>query len=234
MLEGLSAVLHSILSMSSSSHSANSGTFFEQVLARKFVFTAVFTAVFFVSLTVLNLFGFAPNFISNVRTATPVVPGTAQSIVVAEGEGELPERIEIPSIGVQANVANPNSTDLGALDRALLGGAVRYPGTAKLGEEGNALLFGHSSHLPVVHNQAYKAFNDIQNLKNGEPIFVIGETKVYTYVVENVASASVDTGEIPLSLTGAKLTLVTCDNFGTKADRFIVTAKLVNVETLDN
>jgi|CXWL01.1.fsa_nt_gi LPXTG-site transpeptidase (sortase) family protein len=218
----------------SSAPQQHSNTFVEHVLARKFVFTAVFTAVFFLSLTVLNLFGFAPNFITNERTATPLPTGQVHTLTVAEGEGELPIRIEVPSIGVKANVANPNSTDLGALDRALLGGAVRYPGTARLGEEGNALLFGHSSHLPVVHNQAYKAFNDIQNLKNGEPIFVIGETKVYTYAVENVASATVDTGEIPLSLSGAKLTLVTCDNFGTKADRFIVTAKLVNVETLEN
>lgn len=214
------------------SHDAHPGGSFQDILNRKFLFAGVFTIIFFLSLSILSWFGFAPS----ISTRTATLPQNTQGVVsaVAEGEGELPVRIEIPNIGVQANVANPQSTDIAVLDRALLGGAVRYPSTAKLGEEGNVLLFGHSSHLPVVHNQAYKAFNDIQNLKAGEPIYVIGETKVYTYAVENVASASVDTGEIPLALSGSKLTLVTCDNFGTKADRFIVTAKLVNVETLMN
>lgn len=208
-------------------------TFLEHILARKYAFVAVFTSVFFLTLSVLNFFGFSPQVpFLDIRAGN--TSSTRTVSLVESGAGELPVQIEIPVIGVRANVSNPNTTDVAALDRALLFGAVRYPSTAKLGEDGNVLLFGHSSHLPVVHNQAYKAFNDIQNLKNGEPIYVIGETKTYTYVVENVASATVDTGEIPLSLSGAKLTLVTCDNFGTKADRFIVTAKLVHIEELKN
>ena len=219
--------------MSDTHQSPHEGSILEQILEKKFVFTAIFTLVFFISVSVLYIFGFAPDLpFFNSRAVAPV--GNITGSVKTETQGELPSRIEIPSIGVQALVSNPQSKDISALDQALMAGAVRYPETARLGEDGNVLLFGHSSHLPVVHNKAYKAFNDIQNLKVGDPIFVIGDKKVYTYAVENVASASVDTGEIPLSRTGAKLTLVTCDNFGTKADRFIVTAHLVNIETLEN
>lgn len=216
----------------SDTHEANHASLFEEVYKKKFVFTAIFTLIFFISTSVLYIFGFAPDMPFLKSRAVP--GGVSTGTVKTETQGEMPSRIEIPSIGVQALVSNPESKDISSLDQALMAGAVRYPDTARLGEEGNVLLFGHSSHLPVVHNKAYKAFNDIQKLKAGEPIFVIGDKKVYTYAVENVASASVDTGEIPLSLTGAKLTLVTCDNFGTKADRFIVTAHLVNIETLQN
>ncbi len=200
-------------------------TAFEKVYARKWTFVGVFTLVYFVSLSALASFGLAPwsTSFSDVR------PGQQIQGVV---QGELPVGIEIPSIGLKANVLNPNTTDIAALDAELTKGAVRYPGSAVPGEEGNVLIFGHSSYLPVVHNQAYKAFNGIQNLEEGAPIFVVGETKVFIYAVEEVQKANTSTGEIPLAIEGAKLTLATCDTFGAKSDRFIVTAKLVRVEEL--
>lgn len=198
---------------------------FERAYAKKWSFLALFTFVYFLTLVMLSVMGVSP--LSPQFATTPGVPSGAITEPVAEGE--LPLGIEIPSIGIKASVANPASSDIGTLDKALLGGAVRYPGSGIPGEEGNVLMFGHSSHLPVVHNQAYKAFNDIQNLKEGAPIYVVGETKVYVYAVETVSQANTSTGEIPLAVSGAKLTLATCDNFGSKSDRFIVTAKLVSI-----
>ena len=199
-------------------------TAFEKVLSRKWAFAGVFTLVYFLSLVGLTYAGLSP-LGQTVRT-------TGGEDVEVVAEGELPVRIEIPSIGVRANVSNPNTTGVAALDAELTKGAVRYPGSGVPGEEGNVLIFGHSSYLPVVQNQAYKAFNGIQDLKEGEPIFVVGETQVYVYAVEEVQKANTSTGEIPLSIDGAKLTLATCDTFGAKSDRFIVTAKLVRVEEL--
>ncbi|HYD92858.1 MAG TPA: sortase [Candidatus Paceibacterota bacterium] len=197
-------------------------TAFEKVLARKFLFAGVFTLVFFLTLVGLAIFGIGPQ----SQTFTP--PTGGEEVVVEEGE--LPVGIEIPSVGIRASVANPESTDIATLDAALLKGAVRYPVSGVPGEEGNVLIFGHSSHLPVVQNQAYKAFNDIQKLEEGAPIYLIGEEHVYIYAVEAVTKANTSTGEIPLAVSGSKLTLATCDNFGSKSDRFIVTAELVRVE----
>jgi LPXTG-site transpeptidase (sortase) family protein len=147
----------------------------------------------------------------------------------AKGEGELPIGIDIPSVGVKANVQNPSSTDIEDLDEALFKGAVRYPTSAKLGEEGNVLVFGHSSYLPIVHNQSFKAFNEISKLEEGAPIFIYSDGRRYTYAVESVEPANIENDAIPLAVDGAKLTLVTCNSFGDKTDRFIVTARLVNV-----
>lgn len=205
-----------------------------EIVSRKFVFTGVFTVVLFLSLLILSFFGAAPRTLQFARTTLPVASTSPHisGITLAEGQGETPVRIEIPKIGIQTDVNNPASADIQTLDAALLTGAVRYPGSVALGEKGNTLIFGHSSHLPVVHNQAYKAFNDIQNLVAGDPIFVIGKDYVYIYAVETVEKANTTTGEISLTSDISRLTLATCDNFGSKSDRFIVTAKLVNRELL--
>lgn len=211
------------------------GGAFARVYARRWSFCALFLAVFFVSYTALASAGIAPSSLRlDFGGPRPIVEAPDDVASVAVAKGELPMRIEIPAVGIEANVSNPNTTDVAALDRELLAGAVRYPGSGVPGEKGNVLMFGHSSHLPVVHNQAYKAFNDIQNLKKGDPIYVYGEDKVYIYAVEKVEQENTATGAIPLDVSGAKLTLATCDNFGAKSDRFVVTADLVSVQSQNN
>ena len=208
-------------------------TTMEHLLSKKWHFLVAYLLIFFLSVTTLRVFGVGPRApISSQLPGAPIATSTQQGIVLPAGQGELPVRVEIPSINLAANINNPSSTNVSALDQALLTGAVRYPGSGVPGENGNVLLFGHSSHLPVVHNQAFRAFNDIQNLKAGEPIYLLGTDKVYVYAVEKVEKANTTTGEISLAADGAKLTMATCDNFGSKSDRFIVTAHLVNVQDL--
>lgn len=216
----------------SSAHS--SPNLWSQIASKKFVFLGVYTLVVFVTLLILNLFGFMPHGSRFGNAVLPSATSTAPIAYAPAGQGAVPLRIEIPKIGIQTDVNNPTNSDINTLDSALLTGAVRYPGSSRLGEQGNVLIFGHSSHLPVVHNQAYKAFNDIQNLVAGDVVYVLSTDKVYIYSVDTVEKANTTTGEISLVADGSRLTLATCDNFGTKADRFIVTASLVNVQPLEN
>ncbi len=193
------------------------------VWKQKIAFTAVALLVFGVSVASLAMLDLLPE-----RKEVPVVTATkTEAVTTVVQSPELPERIEIPSIKLKVNVANPNSTDVATLDAALHTGAVRYPLSAKLGEDGNVIAFGHSSYLPVVNNPAYKAFNEIQKLKVGERIMVVGTDNTFVYVVETVNSANAGTDAIPLTVTGKMLTLATCDSFGTKSDRFVVTASFV-------
>src|SRR3989344_593543 len=147
---------------------------------------------------------------------------------------ESPVKIVAPAINLSATIANPISTEIGILDAALLNGAVRYPTSAKLGEDGNVVVFGHSSYLPIVHNQAYKTFDGIQDLKAGEGIMVYSSTRVYTYAVVTVTKVNADEGVIPLTVTGRILTLSTCDSFGTSSDRFVVTAEFVESHAISS
>ena len=140
---------------------------------------------------------------------------------------EMPVKIEARAIGLSATIANPSVTDIETLDSLLLKGSVRYPTSAQLGEDGNIILFGHSSYLPVVKNPAYKTFNDIQKLKSGDTITVYSSSTAYTYAVREVVKEKADEGAIPLNVSGQVLTLATCNSFATKNDRFVVTADLV-------
>lgn len=194
-----------------------------RVWENKIPFTAVALLVFVVSVSVLASLDLLPE--RNVETVSAAVPAVLVTTVAVTPE--LPVSIEIPSIKLAVSVANPIATDVPTLDAALHGGSVRYPTSAKLGSDGNVILFGHSSYLPVVNNPAYKAFNEIQKLKKEDRILVTGETRTFVYQVETVNSADAGTDGIPLSVSGQMLTLATCDSFGTKSDRFIVTARFV-------
>ncbi len=140
---------------------------------------------------------------------------------------ELPSHIKIPAINLSVAVLNPNTTNIRLLDKALLSGAVRYPLSATLGENGNVIIFGHSSYLLIPFDEPYKTFNGIQNLKKGEHILVSSKTKTYIYSVDTESKKNISSAAIPLQVSGSILTLSTCDSFGKKSDRFVVTAHLV-------
>ena len=112
---------------------------------------------------------------------------------------------------------------------------LHYPTSAELGINGTVLLFGHSSYLPVVYHQYYKTFDGIQDLKTGEIVSVYSGTTEYRYAVTGVRVAdSTDTSsnQIPLLSDNKYLTLVTCDSFAAKSNRFIVTASYVGAYAL--
>lgn len=139
-----------------------------------------------------------------------------------------PTRIVIDDIKLDLPIDNPETTNVAALDELLKKAVVRYPTSAKMGENGNMLIFGHTSHLPVVHNQMYRAFNNLPNLTKGALIQVQSDKYESTYRVTSIRHADANDEVIDLSGGGEnKLTLVTCDTFGAKTARWIVEAELV-------
>jgi len=198
---------------------------------RKWSFLAVFVLVLFTSVGTASHYDVLPD--PSTKPVVAIDPkALAAAPVLAQTAPELPTKIEIPAIGLSQKVGNPDTTDVAKLDNALLTGPVRYPSSSKLGEEGNVIIFGHSSYLPIVHNQAFKAFDGIQKLKAGDLITVTGQGHVYTYAVESVETEDASVDAIPLSVAGSKLTLATCDSFGEKSSRFVVTATLVGTTSL--
>lgn len=204
---------------------------FEKAYARKWSFLAAFLLVLFVSYSVLSAFDFVPETVAQKKDDIRLEASVAESL---KSNPEKPLRIEIPEIGLVASVANPTKTDVRVLDAALLKGAVRYPTSAELGEEGNVILFGHSSYLPVVNNENFKIFNEIQKLRKGDTITVYGDKTAYVYAVETVSEEDANQAAIPLTVGEPTLTLATCDSFGKKTDRFVVVAKLVGSHAIED
>lgn len=207
--------------------------------ARKWSFLGVFAFVFLGSLSMLAQFDLLPD--APQTQAVPPASFAASPLVAASADAmapsaraEFPTSMVIPAIQLSVTIANPDTTDVNALDRLLLRGAVRYPTSALLGEPGNVVLFGHSSYLPIVLNQAYKTFDGIQKLVPGDVVTVYSSDTAYTYRVRSVAKESANDAAIPLSVAGRVLTLSTCDSFGAKTDRFVVVADFVESHSISS
>jgi LPXTG-site transpeptidase (sortase) family protein len=165
-------------------------------------------------------------------TATPPKVGGAKSSVSTIptiSQINLPNRITISRIGVDAKVSNPKSTSINVLNDQLTRTVVRYTGSGTM-TQGNMLIMGHSSELPIIHNPLYKVFSQLKYLVAGDEIKVYSENSTNTYRVTSVTMLSIkdDNAYIPFSSSGSpKLTLVTCNVKGAKDQRYVVNAELV-------
>lgn len=140
---------------------------------------------------------------------------------------QIPTRIVIPIIGIDAPIVTAENRSFDTLNTALRRGVVHYPGSAGPGEQGNMFLFGHSSALPIVHNKAYTAFNRLSELKIGEIIRIQSGKQEYWYRVRAVAVRQADDSSIDLGAEQRVLTLSTCNVIGAKEDRFVVEAEFM-------
>src|SRR5581483_922442 len=115
-----------------------------------------------------------------------------------------PARIKIDSVGIDLPVQNPDTRDVNALDDLLKAGPARYVDSAELGQNGNVLIFAHSSHLPIVRNKMFQAFNQIPNVSQGDIVEIDGvDGKAYLYSVDSVVKATTDDGTT-IDLSGSQ------------------------------
>ena len=208
---------------------------FDEVWKRKGAFLGIFFVVFSVSYGVLFAIDFIPEKPESdgvavvEEAAASTAPDTAAVLEVVD---PYPVRLKIESLGTDVLVLNPESREIAALDEALLKGVVRHPDSADFSETGTMVLFGHSSYLPTVHNRNYQAFNGIQKLIWGDMVRVESGDTAYIYRVKKVYKAQASAASVALSHKENMLILVTCNSFGSKDDRFVVEAELIEKEAL--
>jgi len=211
------------------------------------IFLIGFGATFFVSLAIATLIGLVPKEIANAPSensgnsavnnlslesqsdtslfGVDFTKGTPRTLKIsAISNDDLPVRIVIPNAGVDTKIMNPESTDVNFLDNQLSISPVRYPGSGTIAS-GNIFIFGHSTGFKIVQNQAYKVFNNIKNLKEGDSISVYSLSgKIYTYKVVSVKSVKKGETWIDFSSKEPSLTLSTCELISQDGDRDVVTA----------
>jgi LPXTG-site transpeptidase (sortase) family protein len=142
----------------------------------------------------------------------------------------LPERIIIPAISVNAPILNPETTDVVALNTDLLKGAVRWPNSAAPGQ-GTVFIFGHNTGLPAI-NQAYKTFNGLRTVKAGEQIELDTATTAYFYTITSLDLVNSDSAYVTLSASDNELVVATCNVFGAKEQRYVVHAAFASSKAL--
>ena len=225
---------------------------YEDIKRQKLIFFGVFFGTVFLTYTILFVIDFIPEPVEENPTESAVTTDTADEAitkaaepraplaviepepkVAVTDEAALPQKIIFDDLGGrEVVVKNPTSRAIADLDTALLSGVVRHPDSADFQNTGNILILGHSSYLPNVLNKNFQAFNGIQELSWGDTVRVQSIDTEYIYRVDRVYEAKASEVTVPVDNTRAKLTLATCDSFGSTDDRFILEATLVETVRL--
>ncbi len=143
-------------------------------------------------------------------------------------------RIIVPKIGKNiplVDVELTKNVDFDHMEnifmKELEKGVIRYPGTARPGENGNAFIFGHSSNFPWMPGEYNQVFALIDKLTYGDEIIVYYNQKKYVYVIRE--KKIVKPGDVKVlnrNPENKELSLMTCWPLGTTLKRMIVFAEL--------
>lgn len=143
----------------------------------------------------------------------------------SSGQGQTPfYTISIPSIKIE-------SAGVSTVDTDLTKHLVNYQGTSIPGQNGNAVIFGHST-LPQLFNaKDYKTvFANAYKLKNGDSIYVLINGVTYKYkVFKTIVVDPSDYSALKQDYDNSYLTLVTCTPPGTIWKRLVVKARLESI-----
>jgi len=227
----------------------DNSTLVASIKARLLSFLFVFFLVFTLTNILFTAVGISPNL--QLAASGPISDeavlveemiemddeAIAEELPVTELEGEenrspLPFTMIIDSLNRTLPINNPTSRSIADLDAALLTGVVRHPDSATMAQDGTVFILGHSSYLPLVKNKMFQAFNGIEKLVWGDTIRIKTSDREYVYQVDKVYKANANTLSVPIANTAARLTIATCDSFGSESDRFIVEAVLLSSEPL--
>jgi sortase A len=179
----------------------------------------------------IMLFGFF-----NERFIAPfIAPSRSVSstpIIISDSTAEIDPspKVIIPKINVEIPVVyGLTSTEEDVVQNALEDGVVHYASTPQPGQQGNVVVFGHSSNN--IFNQGdYKfAFVLLSRLENGD-IFYLTKDKIrYAYRVYDKKIVKPTAVEVlgPADRTDTA-TLITCDPPGTTLNRLVVTGEQIS------
>ncbi|RJQ35925.1 sortase [Candidatus Microgenomates bacterium] len=132
--------------------------------------------------------------------------------------------LSIPSLGIKDAVVSTVDNDL---DKHL----VNYSGTAVPPDNGNTVIYGHST-LPQLFNpKDYKTiFATLYKIKIGDEFFININNIAYAYRIHSITIVDPsDTSIFTQDSDGSHVTLVTCTPPGTTWKRLIIKADLEKI-----
>jgi sortase A len=158
-----------------------------------------------------------------------------QIISTGAANGNTPE-VVIPKINVEIPVVyDVNTIEESAVEKGLERGVVHYANTAIPGQDGNVVVFGHSSNN-IFNPGKYKfAFVLLSRLDNGDIFYLQKDGKRYTYQVykKTIVKPS-EVGVLATADKQATATLITCDPPGTSTNRLVVVGEQISPDPSQN
>lgn len=171
---------------------------------------------------------------SSYMAELPNAPDTLRNTSRASAnQGEVESfksfRLSVPRLSiVNAKVSTDvMSTNKDIYMPILATSLAHYKGSAYPGEDGNALIYGHSI-LPAFYNpnNYLSIFSKLDTLEGRDTIRVTWGDDVFTYRVEGMSVVSPDDTRVLRYNNGKTLTLLTCVPPGLTTERLLVFARL--------
>lgn len=146
-------------------------------------------------------------------------------------------RIIVPSLGLDVPIVTAENMDVidftkANFDDELNEWVVKYPTTPAPGQEGNTLLFGHTSYAVWKTNPYGTIFKDLPKLKDSTLIQILREGNLYEYKVVDLFIINpkqvANQYMTYQNAGGSYITLMWCYPLGTDNKRIMVVAKLID------
>ncbi len=183
------------------------------------------------SLTVLFfLFFYLLNFSAYwTRLKFSVDPPKTTALVIPTPVPNQPKpdyspEIKIAKIGLDAPVITNIAID--QVIPTLVNGVVQLQGSATPGQNGNVVIFGHSSDYPWSTGHYKNIFALLDKLVVGDQIVIPFHDQEFSYTVTGSKVVKPTDLSVLNKTDGPTLTLITCYPVGTATNRLIITATL--------
>jgi LPXTG-site transpeptidase (sortase) family protein len=135
--------------------------------------------------------------------------------------------IKVPKIHVRAPiVVNEQQTDARSVSQALRSGVLLYGNSSKPGLNGNTVIVGHSSGMPLAPGKYKWVFTLLDKLKTGDKIVLSYQGLNYVYTVQSKTVVSPNNSAVLQPTKSSTLSLITCTPVGTNKNRLVVRAGL--------
>lgn len=137
-------------------------------------------------------------------------------------------RLAIAALDINAPVIYGATTeDDTEFQKLLENGVVHYPATALPGEQGNTVIFGHSSNYWFAPGSYKSVFATLGELRAGDIIDISYQDSQYRYRVKEQKVVLPHDVSVLQPTEKPQLTLITCWPVGSTAERLIITANLL-------
>jgi len=166
---------------------------------------------------------------SKTISSTPIISSSTTAV-------GLESKIIIPKINVEVPVVyDSNSVNEKVMQKALEGGVAHYASTPLPGQDGNVVIFGHSSNN-IFNRGKYKfAFVLLSRMDSGDTFFLQKDGKRYTYeVYKKIVVKPTDFNVLNPTDKPAVATLITCDPPGTSINRLVVVGRQISPDSSSN
>lgn len=138
--------------------------------------------------------------------------------------------LKIEKLGIDTPIViDVNGNNEEEYNKSLENGVAHMQGTAKPGEDGNIVIFGHSSQSPKYLGSYGEIFAGLDNLENGDEIKIVdNDEKEIIYKVSSKDIVLPSDISVLDQNNKNRLTLLTCWPVGSNEKRLVVTANKSN------